>query len=125
LGKIVQMWAYDGNEHPKSQDVINDLIKSLTQGAKKGEYKAVTIFYDVKVVNPHTNIKTDAIAVIAESKADNAGYRFYYPYTLTLDRQLNLSKSWGNKTHREIFSDWFLISKCYYCINVRYSRIRF
>jgi hypothetical protein len=105
FGKIVQMGTHNGNERPNSQDVINDLRKSLIQGVKKGEYKALTIFYDVKVVNPHTNIKTDAIAVIAESKTDSIGYRFYYPYTLTLDRQLNLSKSWGSKAHREIFSN--------------------
>ena len=43
-GKIAQMGAYDGNEHPKSVDVINDLKKNLKQGAQKGEYSAITIF---------------------------------------------------------------------------------
>ena len=104
-GKIAQMGAYDGNEHPKSVDVINNLKKSLKQGAQKGEYSAITIFYDSRVVNPHTNIKTDAIAVFAETKVDTTAYMFYYPYTISLDKQVNLSKSFGSKIQKEIFSN--------------------
>src|SRR5205085_506929 len=88
---IAQIGEYNGDEHPLSNTVIADL-KAAFRG-RKDDYKSIAIFYDVRVVNPKTNIKTDAIAVFAESKNEATAYIFYYPYVLTTDKQLTYADS--------------------------------
>jgi len=63
---IAQVGTYEGDERPESKILIEDLKKVFR--AKKEEFKANCLFYDVSVVDPNTNEKTDAIAVFAESK---------------------------------------------------------
>jgi hypothetical protein len=101
--KIVQIGAYDGNEKPLSQSVIDDLKSGLRDGAQKGEYKSIAIFYDVKVVNPNTNQKTDAVEVFVESDRENTAFKLFYPYSLTKEGVLTFSESWKNATVKEIF----------------------
>ncbi|QEC67661.1 hypothetical protein FRZ67_10290 [Panacibacter ginsenosidivorans] len=95
--------TYDGDENPESNTVIKDLKAGLKQGVERGDYKAIAIFYDVKVIDPDTNQKTDAIAVIVESKDEEDAYTFYYPYKLTKDKNLNYGDSWKTKKEKEIF----------------------
>lgn len=100
---IAQVGTYFGDERPLSNKVITELKKSFR--AKVEDYKTIAIFYDVKVVNPNTNLKTDAVAVFIETKIEDTAYVFYYPYTLTNDKQLSFSDSWKNKNDKEIFND--------------------
>ena len=101
---IANVGTYDGNEQPLSDKVIADLKIGLREGAKKGDYKAIAIFYDVRVIDPNTNQKTDAVAVFVENKNDATAYKLFYPYTLTKDRVLTFAESWKNITEKEIFN---------------------
>lgn len=65
---ITHVGTYDGDEQPKSDKVIADLKVGLREAAKNGDYKAIAIFYDVRVIDPNTNQKTDAVAVFVENK---------------------------------------------------------
>lgn len=101
---IANIGTYDGNEHPKSNKVISDIKKGLRDGAEKGAYRTIAIFYDVKVIDPNTNQKTDAIAIFVDSKNDITAFTFFYPYKLTMDKQLKFSESWKNLSEKEIFT---------------------
>jgi hypothetical protein len=100
---IAQVGTYDGNDKPLSNKVISDLKNAFK--AKVKDYNAIAIFYDVKVVNPNTKLKTDAVAVFAETKNEDTAYVFYYAYSLTDNKQLIFSDSWKSKNGKEIFND--------------------
>jgi hypothetical protein len=99
---ITSVSTYDGDEHPESENVIADLKKVLMDGATKNDYKAIAIFYDVKVIDPNTSQKTDAIAVFVESKSDTTAFTLFYPYTLK-NKELELGKSWKSLAERKVF----------------------
>jgi len=98
---IAQVGTYDGDEHPLSDKVIEDLKVGLKEGAKKGDYKAIAIFYDVRAIAPNTNQKTDAVAVIVENSS--VAYKLFFPYTLTKGSVLTFGESWRNDIDKEIF----------------------
>jgi hypothetical protein len=98
---IAQIATYDGNERPLSVNLISDIKNAIR--AKKEDYKAIAIFYDVKAVDPDTKIKTDAIAIFVETRNDKTSFTFYYPYQLTKDKKLNFSDPWKSKIDKEIF----------------------
>ena len=100
---VAHVGTYEGNEQPESDKVITDLKVGLREGAKKGNYKAIAIFYDVRVVVPNTNQKTDAIAVFVENTKNTKAYKLFYPYTLTKDSVLTFAESWRNEIEKEIF----------------------
>jgi len=102
-GTLASVATYDGDERPLSDDVIKNLKQALNEGYKKGEYVAGVIFYDVRVVDPFTNEKKDAVAVLYESDNDNAAKKFFYPYTLTKEKELSYSEGWNNSLEKEVF----------------------
>jgi len=101
--RVVQVETYDGDEHPASDGVIGSLKTALRAGAKEGEFKAIAIFYDVRVIDPNTNQKTNAVAVFVENKKDTKAYKLFYPYTLTRDSILTFRESWRTEIEKEIF----------------------
>jgi len=102
-GQISQVGTYDGVDNPLSDKLVND-FKDIFR-AKKDKFNSIAIFYDVKVVNPKTGLKTDAVAVFGENKIDRTSYIFYFPYSLTTDKKLSYLDSWMNTNHKEIFID--------------------
>ncbi len=100
---IASVGFYDGDEQPLSNTVISNLKTAFI--AKSEEYKAVAIFFDVRVVDPKTNLKTDAVAVFVESKGDSTAYTLYYPYVLTANNELLFSEAWRSENPKEIFID--------------------
>ena len=98
---IAQVGTYDGAEQPLSDKVIADLKVGLSEGAKKGDYKAIAIFYDARAIDPNTNQKTDAVAVIVENSS--IAYKLFFPYTLTKNSVLTFGESWRNDIDKEIF----------------------
>jgi len=98
---IAQVGTFDGDDRPLSTQVIFDLKKAFI--AKRNNYKSIAIFYDVKITDPTTNLKTDAIAVYVESENGKTAYTFYYPYELTGQKELIFSESWKIENDKEIF----------------------
>jgi hypothetical protein len=95
--------TYDGNDRPPSEKVIMDLKKTINK--EKEKYKVVAIFYDVKVIDPSTKLKTDAVAILVETKNDINAYTFYYPYQKGGDNKISFSKSWKIIIDKEILSN--------------------
>ena len=102
-GSVAQVGTYDGDEKPLSQKLITDFKTAFKAG--RNDYRAVTIFYNVSVVNPGTAQKVDAIAVFVEAKYDSDAFTFYFSYSLTSDKKLEFGNSWKSLTAKEIFNE--------------------
>jgi putative rhamnosyltransferase len=80
-GDIVAIRANDGREHPPSGDVIKQLKEEFADAARKNEYKATALVYDVRVTLPSTGAKSDAIAIALDHR-DNFSMVLFFPYVL-------------------------------------------
>ena len=56
-GEIVYVAGFDGDEHPSSHDIINLLRDGYRLAARKSQYKATAIFYDVRAIPPGSKEK--------------------------------------------------------------------
>lgn len=65
-GKVAFYDVDTGSEHPPSQQVIDTLSRFYKQKAEGRELRAVAICFDVRVVPPGQQEKTDAICVSLE-----------------------------------------------------------
>lgn len=100
-GKIAFSAAYDGTEQPPSSDLIDMLRAGFREGAKKGQYMATALVYDVRVVPPDGGPKTDAIAVELDHR-DDYSVIVYFPYHLD-HGQVNLGSPFAEKGASQVF----------------------
>ena len=80
-GEIVHIGAYDGNEKPPSQKLIDLMVEGFRDKAKTGEYRATAILFDVKVQIPESNEKTDAIQINLDHIEDYS-VEVFLPYKI-------------------------------------------
>lgn len=80
-GELVSIAGYDGNERPKSVDVIAQMKGGMIAAARNGEYKATAIVYDVRIKLPSTGENSDAIAVSLNHR-DNYSIIVLIPYRI-------------------------------------------
>ncbi len=52
--QIQLLATYDGDNHPESQKVIDELEQSFIRGAKNNEYKATALAYMIAIRHPET-----------------------------------------------------------------------
>lgn len=71
--------AYDGNEFPESQIVIDNINKVLIDGAKNKEYIATALVYMTTSKDPKTGESFDALNVQIDHK-DNYSFVAIFPY---------------------------------------------
>jgi len=73
--------ATDGTGYPPSQVLLDLLIEAFRRGAHEGKYAAIALFFDVRILDPHTGHKTDAVQVALEHQL---GYcaDVFFPYSL-------------------------------------------
>jgi hypothetical protein len=100
-GKIENQGAWTGSEHPPSQEVIETLHKAYVLGAKKGDYIATALVYDVRVIPPGQKEKTDAIAVDI-SHRDGISQTVIYPYRLK-DKQFVAGEPYAVGNQHPVF----------------------
>lgn len=80
-GQIVSIAGYDENEHPHSTNVIALMKDAFVAAARRGEYKATAIVYDVRVTLPSAEEESDAIAVSLNHR-DNYSVVVLFPYKI-------------------------------------------
>jgi len=80
--EIISVAAYDGDDHPPSEDLISMLQQAFKAAAKKNEYKATALVYDVRVLLPESEVKSDAIAIALDH---DTGYSVvvFIPYSIS------------------------------------------
>lgn len=81
-GKNVPTAVYDGEEHPPSQKVIDNLTEAYKQHIHKYGYLGIGTGVDVRVVSPGIGKKMDAIEIRIDVK-DVGCVNFYIPYEKT------------------------------------------
>jgi hypothetical protein len=78
-GEVVLLAAYEGNEHPPSNELINLMIEAMRKDAPEKGYQAVGICFDVLIALPKEAKKSDAIQVAIEY-SDGEAMDVYLPY---------------------------------------------
>lgn len=84
-GAIRHVAGYTGTEMPASSDVIEVMVAGLKEDVANGRLLAVGIVKDVRITDPRTGTKTDAIAVALEHRSDQP-VTCYLPYSFEGDR---------------------------------------
>lgn len=94
--------AHDGTERPPSQPLIELLRSGYKEGAKAERIVATALAYDVLVVPPGGNSKTDAVAVELDHR-DDYSVVVFYPYVIRSGR-VEFGAAFANAGERLIFS---------------------
>lgn len=102
-GKVSLIAAYEGNEHPLSQTVIDLLTQGFQSDAKAGKIKATAIIYDMRVTLPGSNVKTDAICIQLDHK-DGYTVEVFFPYTIDGNKEVRLQKAFAQRGKGLIWS---------------------
>lgn len=100
-GQIEQVAFYDGDEFPKSEDVIKSLTSVFYQRALKKEVKASGIVWDAKVLCPD-NTKSDAVVISLEHN-DDYSVTVVFPYKKTLFKKIKWKTLFASEGDRKIF----------------------
>lgn len=79
--EIEMIATHNGDEHPESQTVINDLNEILIKGANEGINKATCLVYMSMISNTETNEKFDVVSFNLDHK-DNYSIIVVFPYTI-------------------------------------------
>ena len=83
-GEIVAVGAYDGDEHPPSQNLIDFMTQAFSQQAKTGQLRAAAICYDVRTIPPGQTEKCDAVCASLEHQSGEA-VNVFVPYQKATD----------------------------------------
>ena len=78
-GQLVSIAGYKADERPQPIDVITLMKGTFVAAARKGEYRATAIVYDVRVKLPSTEEKSDAVAVSLNHR-DDYSVVVFFPY---------------------------------------------
>lgn len=100
-GEIVSVAADDGEEHSRSQNLIDVLRAAFRAGAVEGDLLATALVYDVRVVPPGASEKSDAIALNLDHR-DNYSVTVFFPYTIK-DGQPTIGDAFANGGDYSIF----------------------
>jgi hypothetical protein len=100
-GELVSVGGYDGDDHPKSLDLIRLIKDGLIKAAREGQFKATALVYDVRVILPSTGNKSDAIAVSLNHR-DNYSIVVIFPYKLDSGK-LTVGNAFAQKGEADIF----------------------
>jgi hypothetical protein len=102
-GEIIANGAYDGDEQPPSQQLIDLLTQAFRQEAAAGKIRAAAICYDVRTVPPGRSEKTDAICVSSEHQNGEAA-DVYVPYKKGWFGKISYGQIFGAARKREFFA---------------------
>jgi hypothetical protein len=78
-GEIEAVGAYDGDEHPPPQTLIELTTLAFKQQAREGQIRAAGICYDVRTVPPGHTEKCDAVCASLEHHTGES-VDVYLPY---------------------------------------------
>jgi hypothetical protein len=102
-GKLEEHAAYDGDERPPSQQLIDLLKRGFRQQAATGQIRAAAVCYDVRTIPPGESEKTDAICVVAEHQ-NGEGANVYLPYKKGWFGKISYGEIFGTEREREFFA---------------------
>lgn len=77
-GELSAVSAYDGQEHPRAEEVIEFLKEALQDGARGGRYIATALAYDARISLPSGGA-SDAVTVLLDHR-DDLSLIVQFPY---------------------------------------------
>ena len=86
-GETVWDGAANGEERPRSQDLISLLQERYRVMASQGSIRACVVLYDILTIPPGASDKQDAICAVADS-SDGYSERFVFPYSFDASGEL-------------------------------------
>ncbi len=101
-GELVSVAGYDGDEHPQSLDLVRLIKEGFVESARRGQYKATALVYDVRIKLPSTGDKSDAIAVSLNHR-DNYSVVVIFPYKID-NGTLTVGDAFAQKGEADIFA---------------------
>jgi hypothetical protein len=102
-GRIVDVGAdKDGEDYPRSKDLLAALRKSFRSLARARECKAVALVFNVTITIPGSDRKSDAIQVFVDH-SDGYSADIFYPYEL-VDGEVCYGEMFAQAGNHEIFS---------------------
>jgi hypothetical protein len=101
----ITVWegASNGEENPRSTDLIEILRSAHKDLAMRQNIRAAVIVYDVRIVPPKCITKQDAIAIELDHKLGYSAI-VYYPYVLSDDLELALEPPFKHRSENATFS---------------------
>lgn len=103
-GEITHVGAEDEDtEHPKSKDLIYVLRDSFSQMAATGACKATALAFDVRIIPPGTEQKSDAVQVCLEH-ADGYSAEVFLPYQIDQDGRVSYGTMFAQEGKHDIFA---------------------
>lgn len=102
-GTITQEGAYDGTEHPPSQELITILLRAHQQDARADMLRACSTIYDIRTVPPDRTEKQDAIAAAIDHVSGYSAV-VIFPYTFDSAQKLQVEAPFAVKGAQNIFT---------------------
>jgi hypothetical protein len=99
----------EGTDRPKSQELINLFLKDFRESAAKGEVKAVSIVFDVRIKPPNSSEKTDAIQVCLEHM-DGYAADVFFPYRIEKDDVI-FGSVFAQRRDLQVFVAWPVVGE--------------
>lgn len=101
-GTVVDVGADRPNiRHPKSKDLISTLRASLRELANADRCKAAAIVFDVKVILPGSDLRSDAIQVCVDH-VDGYSAEVFFPYRV-VNHDVVYGEAFAQAGHSQIF----------------------
>jgi hypothetical protein len=100
-GELVAVAGYDGSEHPPTPVLIRLIKDGFVEAARKKEYKATALVYDVRVKLPSSGEKSDAVAISLNHR-DSYSVIVLFPYKLE-NSKLNMGTAYAQVGEADIF----------------------
>ena len=101
-GEAISVAMDMGQEFPTGKDVIEELFNNFRSKGKEGEYIATAVFYDVRVILPNSDVKSDAIA-IALDDVNGLSLVAFKPYKIE-NSSLIFENIFAHKGENKVFS---------------------
>lgn len=101
-GEIVSVGVDDGEDQPRSQNLIDLLKAAFKAGANGGDLIATALVYDVRVAPPGQDRKCDCIALDLDHR-DNYSVTVFFPYSIA-DGAAALGDAFAMDGNYSIFS---------------------
>ena len=101
-GKITHEGAFNGSEHPPSQELINILRQAHQREARAQKLRACAIIYDIRTIPPGHTEKQDAIAAAVDHISGYSAV-VVYPYAFDANGQLRVEAPFAIAGANDIF----------------------
>ncbi|HPD45553.1 MAG TPA: hypothetical protein P5279_04605 [Anaerohalosphaeraceae bacterium] len=101
-GKTALVSPLTSDEHPASQEVIDQLTRAFCDAARKGLIRASGLCYDARVIPPGQTEKCDAICAQVEHE-NGESFVACLPYRKTLFGIIKYGEVFASRQDRTVF----------------------